>query len=137
MDSCIFHREMGIFSISALTQSTVENADCCGKCESAFKSLSLFPDTHFMVGASGLIPNEVDGFIIPDERASDQSLGQYRNRTILLVLPKQVPDFRSIRWISVWSKGLARSLAEVIVPPPINVPPALDKIGVQPQVING
>ena len=92
-------------------------------------------DTHFMVGKTGLIPNEVDGFVIPDETGSDQSLGQYRNRTILLVLPKIVPDFRHIRWISVWSKGLGRSLAEVLVPPPINVPPALEKIGVQPQVL--
>ena len=87
-----------------------------------------------MVGTTGLVPNDVDGFVIPDETGSDQSLGQYRNRTILLVLPKMVPDFRQIRWISVWSKGLGRSLAEVIVPPPINVPPALEKIGVQAQV---
>ena len=46
---CIFHlflRETVVFpqrdrhfSISALTQSTAENADCCGKCESAFRVL--------------------------------------------------------------------------------------------------
>jgi hypothetical protein len=55
-----------------------------------------------MVGTAGLIPNEVDGFFVPDERGSEDSLGQYRNRTILLALPKDVPDFRAVRWISVW-----------------------------------
>ena len=87
-----------------------------------------------MVGTAGLIPNEVDGFFIPDERGTDQSLGQYKNRTILLALPKSGPDFRSIRWISIWSRGLGRSLADIIVPPPINVPPALEKIGIDPKV---
>jgi hypothetical protein len=87
-----------------------------------------------MVGTAGLIPNEVDGFFIPDERGSEQSLGQYRNRTVLLALPKDGPDFRSVRWLSIWSRGLGRSLADIIVPPPINVPPALEKIGVEPQV---
>ena len=28
------------FSISAFTQSTVENADCCGMCESAFTQVA-------------------------------------------------------------------------------------------------
>jgi hypothetical protein len=96
--------------------------------------LNIVSDTHFMVGTAGLIPNEVDGFFIPDERGSEQSLGQYRNRTVLLALPKDGPDFRSVRWISIWSRGLGRSLADIIVPPPINVPPALEKIGVEPQV---
>ena len=88
-----------------------------------------------MVGTAGLIPNEVDGITIPDESGSDKGLGPYNNRTILLALPKQGPDFRSVRWISIWSRGLGRSLAEIIVPPPIVVPPALEKIGVKPQVI--
>ena len=88
-----------------------------------------------MIGTAGLIPNEVDGFFIPDESGSDESLGQYRNRTLLLILPKNGPDFRSVRWISIWSKGLGRSLADVIVHQPVNVPPALEKIGVEPQVI--
>ena len=51
------------FSISALTQSTVENTDCCGKCESALRNHFLIPSVHSKLlkvcSAASMIVNSV------------------------------------------------------------------------------
>ena len=54
------------------------------------------PDTHFLVGIAGTIPNDIDGFIIPNDKGSDEPLGRkdvlisylsnyYRRSLVLLV----------------------------------------------------
>ena len=34
------------------------------------------PDTHFLVGIAGTIPNDIDGFIIPNDKGDDEPLGR-------------------------------------------------------------
>ena len=34
------------------------------------------PDTHFLVGVAGTIPNDIDGFVIPNEKGNDDPLGR-------------------------------------------------------------
>ena len=68
-----------------------------------------------------------------DEAGSDKPLNAYRNKTILLAIPEDKPDISSIRWLSIWSTALKMSLASVAIPPQPRVPPALTKLGVDPQ----
>ena len=68
-----------------------------------------------------------------DEAGSDEPLNAYRNKTILLAIPEDKPDISSVRWLSIWSTALKMSLASVAIPPQPRVPPALTKLGVDPQ----
>ena len=34
------------------------------------------PNTHFLVGVAGTIPNDIDGFVIPNEKGTDEPLGR-------------------------------------------------------------
>lgn len=34
------------------------------------------PDTHFLIGMAGAIPNDIDGFIIPNEKGTHDPLGR-------------------------------------------------------------
>ena len=97
-----------------------------------------FSDTFFYVGTEGGRPSdaEIQGFPIPDERGSDKPLTSYLNKTLVLSLPPGRPDIFSARWFSIWSIGLKRSLAHVSIPVEPNIPPSLDKLGIDPQVIN-
>ena len=91
------------------------------------------PNTHFMIGVAGTIPNDIDGFIIPDQRGSMEPLGPYRNQTIILSVPVDQPDLRSAKWLSIWSEKIKISLAHTLFPSPLNIPPSLDTIGVEPE----
>ena len=97
---------------------------------------SLLPDTFFYLGTDGSVPEdaEIQGFPIPDEMGSDQPLGAYVNKTLLLAIPPADPDIFSCKWLSVWSTAMGISLAHVPIPVEPNVPPALEKLGVDPQV---
>ncbi len=99
-----------------------------------FKGLA--PDTHFMVGRAGTIPNDIDGNAIPDEKGNDDPLGSYSNDTVILSVPLDQPDLSSAKWFSIWSAGIRRSLADILLPMKTSqpVPPALDAIGVEPKV---
>ena len=89
------------------------------------------PNTHFMIGVAGTIPNDIDGFIIPDQRGSMEPLGPYQNQTIILSVPVDQPDLRSAKWFSIWSEKIKISLAHTLFPSPLNIPPSLDTIGVE------
>jgi hypothetical protein len=73
----------------------------------------MFPDTHFWIG-TGFEP-DVHGEAIPDETGSHDYLGRYTNRTIILTLPAD-RDVHTIDYLSLWSRGLERSLAHVNIP---------------------
>ena len=98
---------------------------------------SNISDTFFYIGTQGGRPvdAEIQGFPIPDERGSDKPLSSYLNKTLVLSIPPERPDIFSARWFSIWSIGLKRSLAHVSIPVEPNVPPSLDKLGIDPQVI--
>ena len=34
------------------------------------------PNTHFLVGVAGTIPNDIDGFVIPNEKGTDEPLSR-------------------------------------------------------------
>ena len=96
----------------------------------------FFLDTFFYIGTEGARPidPELQGFPIPDERGLDKPLSSYLNKTLVLSIPSDRPDIFSARWFSIWSIGLKRSLAHVPIPVEPNVPPSLDKLGIDPQV---
>ena len=91
------------------------------------------PNTHFMLGIAGTIPNDIDGFIIPNERGSLEPLGPYENQTIILSVPLDKPDLRSVKWLSIWSEKIKVSLSHTLFPPNLSLPPSLDTIGVEPE----
>lgn len=95
--------------------------------------ISLFTDTQFWAG-TGSAPRS-QGISIPDETGSTNGLRRYLDETIVLTLPPNV-DIFNFDWISIWSKGLERSLAHVLVPSfyELNVPPAMEDLGVQAEV---
>ena len=99
--------------------------------------MHFFLETFFYIGTEGGRPldPEVQGFPLPDERGSDEPLSSYLNKTLVLSIPPDKPDIFSARWFSIWSIGLKRSLAHVTIPVEPNVPPSLDKLGIDPQVI--
>ncbi len=89
-------------------------------------------DSYFWVGL-GSEPDET-GIPVPDEAGSLSPLRRYRGQNLVLSLPSGT-DIFDIDWISIWSKGLGRSLAHVNVPAmTLNVPPALETLGIQSQV---
>ena len=90
------------------------------------------PETFFMVG-SGPRPGPF-GVAIPDEDGSLEPLGQYKNRTVILSLPGEM-ELSSLSWLSLWSKSLQSSLADISIPRNLNIPPATRVIGVTPQVM--
>ena len=102
-----------------------------------FVSFTPTLDTFFYIGTDGVRPTDaqLQGFPIRDERGSDQPLSSYFNKTIVLSLPSNRPDIFSARWFSIWSIGLKKSLADVAIPVEPNVPPSLDKLGIDPEVI--
>ena len=89
------------------------------------------PNTFFMVG-SGPQPSAY-GLQIPDEEGSMDSLGMYKNRTVILSLPPDL-DLQSVSWLSIWSQSLQSSFADISLPRHLNVPPAISVLGVSPQV---
>ena len=89
------------------------------------------PETFFMVG-SGPRPGPF-GVKIPDEDGTLESLGAYRNRTIILTLPDHL-DLMSLSWLSLWSHSLQSSFGDISIPRHLNIPPATRLIGVTPQV---
>ena len=101
-------------------------------------NLMNFSDTFFFIGTQGGRPVDAEsqGFPIPDERGSDKPLSSYLNKTLVLSIPPGRPDIFSARWFSIWSIGLKRSLAHVSIPVEPNVPPSLDKLGIDPQVFH-
>lgn len=100
-----------------------------------FTFKGMAPDTHFLVGVAGTIPNDIDGFVIPDETGSTNSLRSYNNRTIILSVPADKPDLLNAKWLSIWSSGIKRSLSGILFPSnTLTVPPALDTIGIEPEV---
>ena len=86
-----------------------------------------------MMGVAGTIPNDIDGFIIPDEKGTLEPLGPYDNQTLILSVPLDKPDLRSAKWLSIWSEKIKISLAHTLFPPNVNLPPSLDTIGVEPE----
>ncbi|KAH9416326.1 hypothetical protein DERP_000831 [Dermatophagoides pteronyssinus] len=80
-------------------------------------------DVYFKVGGHNdpNIRSNTDGIIIPDELGRFHQLGRYRNQNILLTLPKGISADK-IRWISLWSKRLLKSLAEIRIVKTIAVP---------------
>ena len=94
------------------------------------------PDTHFLIGMAGAIPNDIDGFVIPNEKGTDEPLGRYDNQTIILTIPANKPDLYQAKWISIWSNKIKLSLAHSLFPgnPHLNVPPSLDTLGQEPEV---
>ena len=74
------------------------------------------------------------GEAIPNESGSDAPLGRYKNESLVLTLPDHLDVF-AIDYISIWSKKLEKSLAHVEIPAmTLNIPPALEKLGIEPQV---
>ena len=106
------------------------------KFKASFSLHCFFLDTFFYIGTEGARPidPELQGFPIPDERGLDKPLSSYLNKTLVLSIPSDRPDIFSARWFSIWSIGLKRSLAHVPIPVEPNVPPSLDKLGIDPQV---
>jgi hypothetical protein len=92
------------------------------------------PDTHFLVGIAGTIPNDIDGFIIPNDKGSDEPLGRYDNQTIILSIPSNQPDLHNAKWLSIWSSKIKVSLAHTLFPADLNIPPSLDTLGQEPEV---
>ena len=92
------------------------------------------PETYFMVGSGGQ-PSPY-GVQIADEEGSMDSLGMYKNRTVILSLPPGL-DLRSLSWLSIWSQSLESSFADISIPRQLNVPPAISALGVSPQVSPG
>ena len=83
----------------------------------------------------GNIPNDIDGYMIPNERGTYEPLGPYDNQTIILSIPPDKPDLHKAKWLSIWSQKIKVSLAHINFPDPkLNVPPSLDTIGVEPKV---
>jgi len=89
------------------------------------------PETFFMVG-TGSRPSPY-GEQIPNEGGSMESLGTYKNRTIILTLPPSVSIF-SISWLSIWSQSLQSSFSDIEIPRQLNVPPAATTLGITPQL---
>ena len=92
------------------------------------------PDTHFLVGVAGTIPNDIDGFVIPNDLGNGDPLGRYDNQTIILSIPANQPDLHNAKWLSIWSSKIKVSLAQTIFPADLNVPPSLDTLGREPEV---
>lgn len=94
------------------------------------------PDTHFLVGVAGTIPNDIDGFVIPNERGSNSPLGPYDNQTIILKIPSDKPDLHNAKWLSIWSQKIKMSLAHTLFPTmAMGVPPSINTLGKEPEVI--
>lgn len=91
------------------------------------------PDTHFLIGVAGTIPNDIDGYVIPNESGSHSPLGSYDNQTIILSIPSDKPDLNKAKWLSIWSQKIKLSLAHVLLPAKMNVPPSLDTLGAEPE----
>ena len=88
-----------------------------------------------ILGIAGNIPNDIDGYMIPNERGTYEPLGPYDNQTIILSIPPDKPDLHTAKWLSIWSQKIKVSLAHINFPnPKLNVPPSLDTIGVEPKV---
>ena len=74
------------------------------------------------------------GYPIPDESGSLEPLGRYRNKTLLLTIPDNLDlGVSDLDYISIYSKGIQRSLALVQIPE-LNVPPSLEQLGMESKV---
>ena len=92
---------------------------------------SFVSDTHFWVGQG---PDLASGSPIPDESGSLEPLGRYRNKTLLLTIPDDLDlGVSNLDFISIYSKGIQRSLALVQIPE-LNVPPSLEQLGMESKV---
>ncbi|TRY81057.1 hypothetical protein TCAL_09448 [Tigriopus californicus] len=77
------------------------------------------PDAYFYAGESG-VPSE-DGYIIANEKGTEDVLSSYRTKNIVLTLPggKTVKD---IKWLSVWCRAFGVNFGELVFPDRVPYP---------------
>ncbi|XP_066961356.1 protein Skeletor, isoforms B/C-like [Macrobrachium rosenbergii] len=89
------------------------------------------PAVFFFAGNKTPEPSG-QGFIIPDERGSLEPLGVYRNRNVVLKLPRTKEGQQSIDnilWLSIWCKEVGVDFGNVKIPRGLRLP--------EPQVVRG
>ena len=92
----------------------------------------LAPETHFWVGL-GHEPDEFGQPMAVDGDEDFKPVGRVDNETLVLNIPygRTIYDFD---YIGLWSRNLGVSLAYVKIPRELNVPPAADDLGIEPEV---
>lgn len=86
----------------------------------------LAPDTYFWSSVLSSKPSAQDSFIVPDEKGSTKPLERYVEKDVVLRLPEG-KTLREINWLSIWSRQMQTSLADIhisrqlIIPRPLEI----------------
>lgn len=92
----------------------------------AFNFDGQAPDTYFWSSVSSLQPvGGPEAFIVPDEKGSTKPLERYTNKDVVLRLPEG-KTLREINWLSIWSRQLKLSLADIMIPKNLVIPRPLE-----------
>lgn len=94
----------------------------------SFSFDGLAADTYFWSSVLSLKPSGQDGFIVPDEKGSTKPLERYVSKDVVLRLPEG-KTLREINWLSIWSRQMQTSLADIhisrqlVIPRPLEIGP--------------
>ena len=72
------------------------------------------------------------GNFVADENGSTEPLRNYKDKTLVIVLPGDLTVF-DVEWLSVWCVAFFVDFGHVSIPKNLNVPPSLRMLGVEPQ----
>ncbi|CAL4073049.1 unnamed protein product [Meganyctiphanes norvegica] len=76
------------------------------------------PDAFFFAGNRDSVPSN-KGFIIPDEKGTEQVLGPYRRKNLVLKFPitkKGQRSLNDVQWVSIWCRRFAIDFGHVKIP---------------------
>lgn len=82
-------------------------------------------DAYFWSSVSSALPSAEGGFIVPDEKGSTKPLERYQNKDIVLRLPEG-RTLREISWLSIWSRPIKFSVADIMIPQQLIIPRPLE-----------
>uniref|UniRef100_T1JH62 DOMON domain-containing protein n=1 Tax=Strigamia maritima TaxID=126957 RepID=T1JH62_STRMM len=84
------------------------------------------PDAHFWAG-KGDKPDP-SGILVPDDNGSDQPLGLYNKKTMVITLPDNLTVF-DIDYFGVWCRAATSDFGHFKMPKDLNVPPSPKMLG--------
>lgn len=85
----------------------------------------LAADTYFWSSVLSQSPSAQDSFIVPDEKGSTKPLERYIEKDVVLRLPEG-KTLREINWLSIWSRQMQASLADINISRQLTIPRPLE-----------